>query len=84
MVLSYFGLGAALNFLGGCMDTMKQVLKSRTMMFALALAILGAVETQAHLFSKHMTPELFGLFNILLAVVIAVLRVLTTVPLNEK
>jgi hypothetical protein len=66
------------------MDTLKHIFKSRTMLFAMALAILGAIETQAHLFSKHMTPELFGLFNILLAVVVAVLRVLTTVPLNEK
>jgi hypothetical protein len=66
------------------MDTIKQVLKSRTMLFALALAILGVIEMQAQLFAQYMTPELFGLFNILIAVVVAVLRVLTTVPLNEK
>jgi hypothetical protein len=66
------------------MDTMKQVLKSRTMLFALALAILGVIEMQAKVFAQYMTPELFGLFNILIAVAVAVLRVLTTVPLNQK
>jgi hypothetical protein len=66
------------------MDTIKHIFKSKTMLFAMALAIIGVVETQVHLFAQYMTPETFGLFNILIAVAVAVLRVLTTVPLSEK
>lgn len=63
---------------------MKQILKSKTMMLALALAVLGVIEIQAQLFAPYMTPEVFGVFNIVLGIIVAVLRVLTTVPLSEK
>lgn len=63
---------------------MKQVLKSKTMLFALALAIFGVIEMQTKLFAAYMSPEAFGVFNIVIGVVVAVLRVLTTVPLSEK
>jgi len=58
--------------------------KSKTIWFALALAVFGVVEMQIKLFAGYMSPELFGLFNILVGVIVAVLRVLTTVPLHEK
>lgn len=63
---------------------MTHILKSKTMWFALALAVLGVVEMQAKVFAPYMTPELFGFFNILIGVIVAVLRVLTTMPLSEK
>jgi hypothetical protein len=63
---------------------MKAVFKSKTMMFALALAVLGVVEMQAKVFAPYMTAEMFGFFNILIGVIVAVLRVVTTVPLSEK
>ena len=63
---------------------MKAAFKSKTMWFALALAVLGVIEMQAKVFAPYLTPEMFGLFNILIGVAVAVLRVLTTVPLSEK
>ena len=63
---------------------MKQIFKSKTMMFALALAVFGVIELQAKLFAPYMSPEAFGVFNIVLGIIVAVLRVLTTVPLSEK
>lgn len=63
---------------------MKHALKSKTLWFALALAIFGVVEMQIKYFSNYLTPELFGLFSILVSVIVAVLRVLTTTPLSEK
>jgi hypothetical protein len=66
------------------MDTLKTALKSRTMLFALALAVFGVIETQINLFGQFMSPEAFGLFNILVAIAVAVLRVITTVPLSQK
>ena len=63
---------------------MSAYLKSKTLWFALALAVFGVVEMQAKLFAAYMSPEAFGVFNIVIGVVVAVLRVLTTVPLSEK
>ena len=63
---------------------MKHALKSKTLWFALALAIFGVVEMNVKYFSNYLTPEVFGLFSILISVVVAVLRVLTTTPLSEK
>jgi hypothetical protein len=66
------------------MDIIKQALKSRTMIFALALAVFGVIETQIHVFSQFMSPEAFGIFNIVVAIAVALLRVITTVPLTQK
>lgn len=61
-----------------------QIMMSKTMMFALALAVFGVIETQIGFFSQYMTPQTFGLFNIVISVIVAVLRILTTMPLNKK
>lgn len=61
-----------------------QIFKSKTILFALLLAILGVIEINIKVFSQYMTPELFGWFSISISVIVAVLRVLTTVPLNQK
>jgi hypothetical protein len=61
-----------------------QIFKSKTILFALLLAVLGVIEINIKVFSQYMTPELFGWFSISISVIVAVLRVLTTVPLNEK
>ena len=66
------------------MNTLLSAAKSKTILFALALAVLGVVEMQAKLFAAYMTPEAFGIFNIVVGVIVAVLRVLTSVPLSEK
>ena len=63
---------------------MTQILKSKTMMFALALAVFGVVEMQIKVFAAYMTPEAFGIFNIVIGVIVAVLRVFTTLPLSDK
>ena len=63
---------------------MSAYLKSKTLWFALALAVFGVVEMQIKVFASYMSPEAFGVFNIVLGIIVAVLRVLTTVPLSEK
>ena len=63
---------------------MSAYLKSKTLWFALALAVFGVIEMQIKVFAAYMTPEAFGIFNIVLGIIVAVLRVLTTVPLSEK
>lgn len=61
-----------------------QIFKSKTILFALLLAVLGVLEINIKVFSQYMTPELFGWFSISISVIVAILRVLTTVPLSEK
>jgi hypothetical protein len=60
------------------------IFKSKTLMFALALAIFGVLEMNLKVFAPHLTPEFFGAFSILISIVVAVLRVLTTMPLDKK
>lgn len=63
---------------------MKRAFKSKTLWFALALAVFGVIEMNVKYFSSYLTPEFFGAFSILISVIVAVLRVLTTTPLSEK
>lgn len=60
------------------------MLKSKTLWFAVALSVLGTVQTMTDVFKPFMTDKLFGLFTLGVAVVVAVLRIVTTKPLNEK
>ena len=63
---------------------MSAYLKSKTLWFALALAVFGVIEMQIKVFAAYMTPEAFGIFNIVVGLIVAVLRVFTTLPLSEK
>ena len=63
---------------------MSAYLKSKTLWFALALAVFGVVELQIKVFASYMSPEAFGIFNIVVGLIVAVLRVFTTLPLSEK
>jgi len=66
------------------MEMMKQIFKSKTMMFALALAVFGVLEMNLNLFASSLTPQIFGAFSIAISLIVAVLRVLTTLPLDKK
>jgi hypothetical protein len=66
------------------MEMMKQIFKSKTMLFAMALAIFGVIEMNLNLFAGNLTPQLFGAFSIAISLIVAVLRVLTTLPLDKK
>lgn len=61
-----------------------QALKSRTIQFALLLAIFGVIEANLQFFAQYMTSQVFGYFAMAVGLVVAVLRVITTVPLSEK
>jgi len=66
------------------MDTIKIIFKSKTLIFALILAIFGVVEMNVKVFSVYMTPQMFGFFSIGISVIVAVLRIVTTLPLDKK
>ena len=66
------------------MNTIMVIFKSKTLMFALALAILGVFEMNVRVFSAYMTPQVFGFFSIGISIIVAVLRIVTTLPLDKK
>ena len=62
----------------------QQILRSKTMMFALALAILGVLQASMDVFTPYLTPQASGLLTVLLGLLVAILRVLTTQKLSDK
>lgn len=63
---------------------LKQILKSKTMMFAIALAVLGVLQASMDVFTPYLSPQAAGLLGVVIGLAVAILRVLTTMPWNEK
>lgn len=66
------------------MNMITTIFKSKTLIFALILAIFGVLEMNVKVFSVYMTPTMFGFFSIGISVIVAVLRIVTTLPLDKK
>ena len=62
----------------------QKILKSKTLMFSLALAILGVIEASFQVFAPFMSPAIYGFVLMAISITVAVLRIVTTLPLNEK
>ena len=62
--------------------TISQVLKSKTMIFAVLLAVLSA--SQALIVELPLNPLEQGVVGVVVAAGVAVLRILTSVPLSDK
>lgn len=61
-----------------------QILKSKTMLFALLLAVLGVIQTSLGVFTAYLTPQAAGIITVIIGIAVAILRVLTTQSLGEK
>lgn len=61
-----------------------QALKSKTMWFSLLLAVFGALQAGWGLIDDFMTPRVAGFGAVGVAVIVAILRIITTKPLEEK
>ena len=64
--------------------TVKQMAKSRTMWFSLALMIVGAVYENFSYLQNVIDPKYYGIILMCIGVTCAVLRFYTTQPLDEK
>ena len=62
----------------------QQFARSKTMIFALALSILSVLQASMDVFTEYITPQSAGLIGVIISVIVAVLRVLTTAPLSDK
>ena len=59
-----------------------QLLKSRTVLFALVLAVLSIL--QGYVFLLHITPVHQMFVGIGLSIIVTILRIITTQPIAEK
>lgn len=57
---------------------------SKTMWFSLALVILGVVYDNFSYIENLINPRLYGVLLICIGIVVAVLRFITTMPLEDK
>lgn len=65
-------------------ETVKGAFKSKTIWFAIALAVLGAVLATLPLLKEEVNPVWYGVLTMIISVIVAVLRVFTTLPLDKK
>ena len=61
-----------------------KALKSKTINFSLLLALFGAAQLNLEAVQDFVSPEVYGWTTMGIAVLVAVLRVVTTQPLSEK
>lgn len=54
------------------------------MLFAIALSVLGALQASMNVFEAVLSPQVYGLFTVAVGVAVAVLRVITTTPIDSK
>lgn len=59
-------------------------LRSKTIMFSMLLAVFGAIQATMGIFSSILTPEAYGLLTVVIGAIVALLRYLTTLPLDMK
>lgn len=64
------------------MTTFIQLFKSRTILFAMTLAILSVA--QGYIFLLQISPFHQMIVGICVSVVVTVLRMVTTMPVSEK
>ena len=60
------------------------VLKSKTILFSIVVAVLGVLEQSQAALSAAFGPENSGLIMICISVITVGLRIITTMPLSEK
>jgi len=63
-------------------NTILQLLKSRTVLFALLLAVLSIL--QGYVFLLHISPVQQMFVGIGLSVIVTILRIITTQPISSK
>ena len=60
-----------------------KVRKSKTMWFAFALVVFGAIEAGFPYLQNVIDPKYYGIILVLIGVIVAVLRFVTTQPIER-
>jgi len=61
-----------------------RVRKSKTMWFALALTVLGSLFELFPYLQSFLDPRFYGISLVVIGIIVAVLRFLTTQPMSAK
>ncbi len=61
----------------------KRLIKSRTLQFSLALCVFGAIEATDSLLQPIIGERFFGIFCMIISVIVAILRFVTTQSLTD-
>jgi len=62
---------------------MKQIFHSRTMLFSFALVIFGALFDNFSYLQSVIDQRYYGILLVIVGVIVAILRFLTTGPIND-
>lgn len=62
----------------------RSVMRSKTMWFSFALVILGVVYENFSYVQNIIDPRLYGIFLIIIGIIVAILRFITVMPLEDK
>ena len=60
------------------------MIKSRTMWFSLALVVFGALFDNFSYVQNIIDPRFYGVSLVVIGIIVAVLRFITTQPLEDK
>lgn len=60
------------------------MMRSKTMWFSFALVILGVVYENFSYVQNIIDPRLYGVLIIAIGITVAILRFITTLPLDDK
>jgi hypothetical protein len=60
------------------------VMHSKTMWFSLALVVLGVVYDNFSYVQNIIDPRVYGISLIVIGIAVAILRFITTMPLEDK
>ena len=58
--------------------------RSKTLIFAFLLSILGTVQMSLGIFTPYMSPERFGIFSFVVGIIVTILRFVTKTSLDDK
>ena len=65
-------------------DFINGIMRSKTIIFALALAALGVVEQNLRILQPLMNSDTFAIFSVIIGAIVAMLRIVTTQSLISK
>lgn len=66
------------------MRALKDAWSSRTIRFAILIAILSGLEASLGFFTPYLTKETLGILGVAIATAVAILRILTSVPISGR
>ncbi len=70
------------------LDTIKvwysRIIRSKTMWFSILLAVLGVIQASMDVFTPYVSAQSMGFLTLLIGILVAILRVITTNSLEDK